>query len=279
MTGFEMNGGANKIQIPEDGHYRISFSGVVGSEDEGYATLVLLDDNANNLAVVEMDAQGKQNQFRSATKIEIPVSFIVYANLNRGSELYLRLKTNKYRESSSDPNLLSGQLQIEQLSETNLLTTTCAKTYDAKTAGVIKDLFSEENCYSPNNGELQTPIKRGSTIEITKDGIYEVSVSFIFQSVGGKRIWGNLMRKHKDSKTKDIKEKVLTSAFTGIKQKKLVAGQKSSLSDSERLSLITSPSFSTIEYLKKGDQLSIKVGRKGKQSSVKSINFVMRQLL
>ena len=74
-------------------------------------------------------------------------------------------------------------------------------------------------------------------------------------------------------------EKVLTSAFTGIKQKKLVAGQKSSLSDSERLSLITSPSFSTIEYLKKGDQLSIKVGRKGKQSSVKSINFVMRQLL
>ena len=59
--------------------------------------------------------------------------------------------------------------------------------------------------YSPNNGELQVPIKRGSTIEITKDGIYEVSVSFIFQSVGGKRIWGNLMRKHKDSRTQNIK--------------------------------------------------------------------------
>ena len=123
------------------------FSNFFGSEDEGYATLVLLDDNSNNLAVVEMgknkmikiantirkdiyqewnklkyffffafkDAKGKQNQFRSATKIEIPVSFIVYENLNRGSELYLRLKTNKYRESSSDPNLLSGQLQTEQV--------------------------------------------------------------------------------------------------------------------------------------------------------------------
>ena len=73
---------------------------------------------------------------------------------------------------------------------------------------------------------------------------------------------------------------MLTSAFTGAKQKKLVAeGQTSSLNDSERLSLITSPSLSTIEYLKKGDQLSIKIGRKGKQSTVKSINFVMRQLL
>ena len=63
--------------------------------------------------------------------------------------------------------------------------------------------------YSPNNGELQVPIRRGSTIEITKDGIYEVSVSFIFQSVGGKRIWGNLMRKHKDTKTQDIKGKIM----------------------------------------------------------------------
>ena len=61
------------------------------------------------------DARENQNRFRSTTKIEIPVSFIVYANLNRGSELYLRLKTNRYRESSSDPNLLSGQLQIEQV--------------------------------------------------------------------------------------------------------------------------------------------------------------------
>ena len=70
----------------------------------------------------------------------------------------------------------------------------------------------------------------------------------------------------------------MTSAFTGIKQKKLVAeGETSRLTDSERLSLITSPSFSTIEYLKKGDQLSIKIGRKGKESFVKSINFVMRQ--
>ena len=75
-------------------------------------------------------------------------------------------------------------------------------------------------------------------------------------------------------------DKVLTSAFTGIKQKKLVAeGETSRLTDSERLSLITSPSFSTIEYLKKGDQLSIKIGRKGKESFEKSINFVMRQLL
>ena len=53
-------------QIPEDGHYRISFSGVVGSEDEGYATLVLLDDNANNLAVVEM---GKNKMKRISNTI------------------------------------------------------------------------------------------------------------------------------------------------------------------------------------------------------------------
>ena len=70
---------------------------------------------AKRFSFSSTDAKGKQDQFRPATKIEIPVSFIVYANLNRGSELYLRLKTNKYRESSSDPNLLSGQLQIEQV--------------------------------------------------------------------------------------------------------------------------------------------------------------------
>ena len=61
---------------------------------------------------------------------------------------------------------------------------------------------------SPYNGEIQVPTKRGSTIEIPKDGIYEISTSFIFQSIGGKRIWGNLMRKHKDSKSRKTKGNV-----------------------------------------------------------------------
>ena len=51
------------------------------------------------------------------------------------------------------------------------------------------------------------------------------------------------------------------------------------LNESNRLSLITSPSLSTIEILKKGDELSVKVGRKGNKSYVSSINFVIRQLL
>merc|ERR1711981_1187839 len=161
-----VDGGSNKIQIPDDGHYRISFSGVVGGEDEGYATLILQDENSNNLAVVEMEAQCNHDKFRSTTKIEIPVSFVVYANLNRGSELYLRLKTNKFREYSKDRNLFSGQLQIEQLSEANLMTTTCARTYDEKTAGVVKDLFLDESCYSPDIGGAQGLIKRGNSIEI-----------------------------------------------------------------------------------------------------------------
>ena len=54
------------FQIPEDGHYRISFSGVVGSEDEGYATLILLDENANNLAVVEM---GKYEYYHTQDRV------------------------------------------------------------------------------------------------------------------------------------------------------------------------------------------------------------------
>ena len=55
----------------------------------------------------------------------------------------------------------------------------------------------------------------------------------------------------------------------------IVAG----VNESNRLSLITSPSISTIEILKNGDKLSVKVGRKGNKSYVSSINFAIHQLL
>ena len=57
---------------------------------------------------------------------------------------------------------------------------------------------------SGNNGRLEAPIGSGDVIEIMNDGIYEISVSFVFQSVGGKRVWANLMRKNKSlSKQKE----------------------------------------------------------------------------
>ena len=71
--------------------------------------------------------------------------------------------------------------------------------------GHINDNTEIVLSFSPDNGEVQGLIKRGKSVEVTKDGLYEISVSFIFQSVGGKRIWGNLMRKHKDSETQNMK--------------------------------------------------------------------------
>ena len=71
--------------------------------------------------------------------------------------------------------------------------------------GHINDNIEIVLSFSPDNGEVQGLIKRGKSVEVTKDGLYEISVSFIFQSVGGKRIWGNLMRKHKDSETQNMK--------------------------------------------------------------------------
>ena len=69
------------------------------------------------------------------------------------------------------------------------------------------------------------------------------------------------------------------SAFTGLKQNILSRGENPArLDDSEKIDLITSPSMSTIEYLKRGDHLSLKIGRKGQQSNVKHINFVIRRL-
>ena len=51
------------------------------------------------------------------------------------------------------------------------------------------------------------------------------------------------------------------------------------INDAEKINLITSPSISTIENMKRGDEVSLKVGRKGYQSYVSSINFVIRQLM
>ena len=69
------------------------------------------------------------------------------------------------------------------------------------------------------------------------------------------------------------------SVFTGLKQNKLSRKDNPVRLDvSEKIELITSPSMSTIEYLKRGDHLSLKIGRKGQQSNVKHIHFVIRRL-
>ena len=69
------------------------------------------------------------------------------------------------------------------------------------------------------------------------------------------------------------------SVFTGLKQNILSREDDPvSLDASEKIDLITSPSMSTIEYLKKGDHLSLKTGRKGQKSNVKHIDFVIRRL-
>ena len=72
---------------------------------------------------------------------------------------------------------------------------------------------------------------------------------------------------------------VLVSVFTGSKQN--ILSRKNNpvrLDASEKIDLITSPSMYTIQYLKRGDHLSLKIGRKGQQSNVKHINFVIRRL-
>ena len=48
------------MKIPEDGHYRISFSGVIVVEEEGSAKLMIQDELLNSLAVAET---GKINLF------------------------------------------------------------------------------------------------------------------------------------------------------------------------------------------------------------------------
>ena len=77
-----------------------------------------------------------------------------------------------------------------------------------------------------------------------------------------------------------LSDSVLTSAFTGVKQMIMERGGKTiSLDQAQRLSLTTSPSITTIEFLKLGDRISVKIGRKGTRSNVKSINFAMRQIV
>ena len=72
---------------------------------------------------------------------------------------------------------------------------------------------------------------------------------------------------------------VLASVFTGLKQSILSREDNPvRLDASEKIDLITSPSMYTIQYLKRGDNLSLKIGRKGTQSNVKHINFVIRRL-
>ena len=69
------------------------------------------------------------------------------------------------------------------------------------------------------------------------------------------------------------------SVFTGLKQNILSWEDNSiRLDSSEKIDLVTSPSMYTIQYLKMGDHLSLKIGRKGQQSNVKHINFVIRRL-
>ena len=69
--------------------------------------------------LLQKDAQCNNDQFKPTTKIELPFSFVTYADLTRGDELSLLLRTNKYKESSANPNLFSGQLQIERVSLKN----------------------------------------------------------------------------------------------------------------------------------------------------------------
>ena len=70
------------------------------------------------------------------------------------------------------------------------------------------------------------------------------------------------------------------TVFTGLKQSMPSWEDNSAkLDDSEKIDWITSPSMSTIEYLKNGDHLSLKIGTKGQQTSFKHINFVMRRLV
>ena len=69
------------------------------------------------------------------------------------------------------------------------------------------------------------------------------------------------------------------SVFTGLKQNIMSREDNPvRLDASEKIDLITSPSMSTIEHLRRGDHLSLKIGRKGQQSNVKHINFVIRRL-
>ena len=64
-------------------------------------------------------------------------------------------------------------------------------------------------------GQLESPPGTNDVIEIMKDGIYEISVSFIFQSVDGKRVWANLMRKKYVINEKDEGKNFQTKYYVG----------------------------------------------------------------
>ena len=67
-------------------------------------------------SVTYKESQSHHNQYKSTTKIELPLSFVTYANLKRGGELSLLMKSNSFMETSTIPNVFSGHLQINEVS-------------------------------------------------------------------------------------------------------------------------------------------------------------------
>ena len=50
-------------------------------------------------------------------------------------------------------------------------------------------------------GNASTAFLNDSFLDIRADGIYEISASFIFESIVGQRVWCNLIRRPKDMDT------------------------------------------------------------------------------
>ena len=50
-------------------------------------------------------------------------------------------------------------------------------------------------------GNASTAFLNDSFLDIRADGIYEISASFIFESIVGQRVWCNLIRRPKDLDT------------------------------------------------------------------------------
>ena len=68
--------------------------------------------------------------------------------------------------------------------------------------GVLRsiDMMSNRH-FCRHMGNASTAFLNDSFLDIRADGIYEISASFIFESIVGQRVWCNLIRRPKDMNT------------------------------------------------------------------------------
>ena len=57
------------------------------------------------------------------------------------------------------------------------------------------------NLSDVNRWHFEAPVDDGDYMKILRDGVYEISASFIFHAVDGDRVWANLIRRNRKGRS------------------------------------------------------------------------------